>query len=60
MPSDDAIMATVLRQMMRMEAISSVALSHPDDCRCDVCRASLGDGAALARVSAAMDDMGIT
>lgn len=36
------------------EAVSSVALEHPDDCRCDVCLAADGDVDAFARVLAAI------
>jgi hypothetical protein len=32
------------------EAIATVALSHADDCTCDVCRAAHGDDKALAKV----------
>jgi hypothetical protein len=33
-----------------MEAISSTAASHDDDCACDVCKAAGGDTRALGRV----------
>lgn len=45
-----AAMAGFLRQMQMREAVASVALSHPRSCVCDVCKASQGDDAALARV----------
>lgn len=32
------------------EAISSVALSHEDECDCDTCKAALGDYEAFGRV----------
>ena len=47
-----AAMAGLLRLMQMREAVASVALSHPADCACDVCKASQGDDAALARVIA--------
>jgi hypothetical protein len=37
-----------------MEAIHSVALSHPEDCRCTTCRAAEGDKRALAEIFAAV------
>lgn len=34
--------------MQSQEAIASVALSHPEDCACKVCRAATGDQEAFA------------
>lgn len=31
-------------------ALASVALSHPEDCLCDVCKAASGDEDAFARL----------
>ena len=35
-------------------AIASVALSHPESCTCEVCKASHGDEAAMERVMRTM------
>ncbi len=31
-------------------AVASVALSHPEDCKCRVCRAAAGDNDAFAEI----------
>lgn len=46
----------ILRQMARMDAIASVALSHRDDCQCDVCQAARGDVDAMTRLIVALDE----
>lgn len=33
-----------------LEAVASTALSHPDHCTCDPCRATSGDQDALTRI----------
>lgn len=49
-PMGATAIAGLLRLAQLREAVASVALSHPDACACDVCRASQGDDGALARV----------
>lgn len=39
-----------------MEAIIATASSHPDDCRCDVCRAADKDVDAIARILGQLAD----
>lgn len=46
-PPNVAAMSRVLRAR---EAIGSVSLSHAENCRCDICRAALGDEDAFVRV----------
>ena len=46
----------ITRLLMLRESVSSVALSHPESCRCDVCRAAHGDEDAMARVLGALAD----
>lgn len=38
------------QELMLMEAMASVSLSHDEDCPCDACRATAGDDEALGRV----------
>jgi hypothetical protein len=52
MSDDDSI--RIMDALIVREAIASVALSHDDDCRCDICRASLGDEQAFEQVWARM------
>ena len=44
----------ILRAMMVVEAVNSVALEHPSACRCLACRTAEGDSDALAQVMAAL------
>jgi hypothetical protein len=46
----------VRRVLVAREAVSSVALSHPDDCDCVACKASAGDSDALARILVMLED----
>lgn len=39
------------KHFMLREAVASVSLSHPQDCRCTTCRAALGDEDALAVIA---------
>jgi len=39
----------LLRLMQIRESVASVALSHPETCDCDVCKAASGDEEAFAR-----------
>jgi hypothetical protein len=38
------------------EAINSVAIEHPEDCSCVVCKAADGDQASLISIMAHLDD----
>jgi hypothetical protein len=42
--------------VMIREAAASVALSHPHDCRCTVCRAVDGDLSAMGEIMRAVED----
>lgn len=41
--------------LLAIEAASSVALEHPDDCGCVACRAAHGEPMAVALIFAVMD-----
>lgn len=42
--------------MQLQEAVSSVAMSHRDDCDCRTCRAAYGDGEAFAELCEGMQE----
>lgn len=49
--SANPAMRMLARQLRMRESIASVALSHPEDCTCDICKAASGDEQAFNRVA---------
>jgi hypothetical protein len=50
------MMNPVVRAHLVLEAVNSIALEHPDGCRCHACRAAVGDRQALAEIIAAIHE----
>lgn len=50
MAIDAPWLGALARMQIFRDALASVALSHPADCRCEVCKAADGDDDAFARL----------
>lgn len=51
MPTPNYLMKLVFYQ----EAVASVALTHPEGCKCVICRAAEGDEHAMAEIIEAVN-----
>jgi hypothetical protein len=52
----DKLLVSMFRMFVIQEAINSVAIEHPEDCSCVVCKAADGDMESLISIMARVDE----